>query len=766
MGRMTIRSRSIFTGEATGNSSTFGLYALRAVPAGPALTQNFTPWNISSSPSDHWELGMTKDTPDLTPVIQEIINRPDWSSGNALSDHRQIHFRQRHQQASPCDRLRPASLVSGNAICGKVGDKVSAAPLIFVPGTGGTELHNIQSGRDTLLWLDKGELGKGLSNGDTFLDPLQFDGSEFPQPIDLNVYPAQVMQTEAGTDVYQTFIDYMTSSISYDFPGQSNYVLGQVGGLNNDHVINPQSGQNFWLLPTDFRNDLSGQADRLDALVTDVLKDTGASQVDIVAHSQGGLIVRQYILDNGRAAKVHQIVTLGTPYLGVPRVFQALRYGWDFGIEKFGFPVISPVEVKKLAQNWPGAYEQLPANDPYLNSMGAYFGTSRDLNLDGQPDGYFTSRAAMDALLEQVVISDDNGLATHYNKALIQKAEQFQSDGIHGWQALPQAFNRTVIVGSGKCTPSYYWEFLSPDQKVKVDVLQGNGDDTVPLNSADMNSGSGTAHVYFADAQKIGGHTALPDGLAKDVASLLITGQPFNDLATPKSASCSQFELFSQANLQVANSSDNITGPIPNSQSYQTNIPNSDFFLFPNNQIAVVPSGGPYTLSVNGTGDGTFDLRLREWQDSTINSTILYKDVPVSAMTKAQLVYQNGSNPPILQLDENGDGIYETQIPPTSILGSHLPDETPPTTSIQVNGTPGLNGWYTSNATVTLSAVDNLGGTGVLKTIYSLDGGATFQTYSGPFVISQEGTTTILAQSIDREGNEETPPVSLAVQIR
>jgi hypothetical protein len=51
-------------------------------------------------------------------------------------------------------------------------------------------------------------------------------------------------------------------------------------------------------------------------------------QVDIVAHSTGGLVARQYVLSNpDRAAKIHTIVTLGTPYLGTVKAFILLRYG-------------------------------------------------------------------------------------------------------------------------------------------------------------------------------------------------------------------------------------------------------------------------------------------------------------------------------------------------------------------------------------------------------------------------------------------------------
>src|SRR5574341_509209 len=47
-------------------------------------------------------------------------------------------------------------------------------------------------------------------------------------------------------------------------------------------------------------------------------------------------------------------------------------------------------------------------------------------------------------------------------------------------------------------------------------------------------------------------------------------------------------------------------------------------------------------------------------------------------------------------------------------------DTIPPTTTATLSGTPGINGWNSSDVTVILSAVD--GGSGVWKTEYSFDG--------------------------------------------
>ena len=92
-------------------------------------------------------------------------------------------------------------------------------------------------------------------------------------------------------------------------------------------------------------------------------------------------------------------------------------------------------------------------------------------------------------------------------------------------------------------------------------------------------------------------------------------------------------------------------------------------------------------------------------------------------------------------------------------------DATPPTTLIIDDGTVGDNGWFVSPVAVTLSATDNPGGSGLAYCEYSVNGGATWNTYADPLTITQEGITTVLARSADNAGNLEDPPVSAEVKI-
>jgi hypothetical protein len=74
-----------------------------------------------------------------------------------------------------------------------------------------------------------------------------------------------------------------------------------------------------------------------------------------------------------------------------------------------------------------------------------------------------------------------------------------------------------------------------------------------------------------------------------------------------------------------------------------------------------------------------------------------------------------------------------------------------PVTTASVTGDEGANGWFTSEATVILSAED---ASGVEFTYYAIDGG-TWEEYSGGFGIPSDGEHTLAFYSVDTESNAE-----------
>jgi hypothetical protein len=85
------------------------------------------------------------------------------------------------------------------------------------------------------------------------------------------------------------------------------------------------------------------------------------------------------------------------------------------------------------------------------------------------------------------------------------------------------------------------------------------------------------------------------------------------------------------------------------------------------------------------------------------------------------------------------------------VTGTGAPDNTPPVTTCTLAGTQ-EGGVYISDVTVTLNAVDTQ--SGVNYTMYKLDD-ADWNIYTGPFMVTEDGSHTVLFYSVDNAGNIE-----------
>ena len=74
--------------------------------------------------------------------------------------------------------------------------------------------------------------------------------------------------------------------------------------------------------------DVRVAARRLAETVEELVATTGYRRVHVVGHSLGGLVARYYVQRLGGDARVHTLVTLGTPHSGtVPAYFLPFRLG-------------------------------------------------------------------------------------------------------------------------------------------------------------------------------------------------------------------------------------------------------------------------------------------------------------------------------------------------------------------------------------------------------------------------------------------------------
>jgi len=102
-----------------------------------------------------------------------------------------------------------------------------------------------------------------------------------------------------------------------------------------------------------------------------------------------------------------------------------------------------------------------------------------------------------------------------------------------------------------------------------------------------------------------------------------------------------------------------------------------------------------------------------------------------------------------------------------SLLGWAV-DNVPPTSTATVAPAPNANGWNNTGVTVTITASDNPGGSGVQKIYYKLEPDGGVVEVNGTLAqvqINQEGIYTLEFWAEDNNGNVETPHNSVEIKI-
>lgn len=154
-----------------------------------------------------------------------------------------------------------------------------------------------------------------------------------------------------------------------------------------------------------------------------------------------------------------------------------------------------------------------------------------------------------------------------------------------------------------------------------------------------------------------------------------------------------------------------------------------------------VPAADNKVFVLRNDGTGTFSV------DTTF-------DVPTFQLSAIAPGDFDGDGRPDLAVASYCDGKVKILLRPDAIA---------PTTVATVNPVPNGAGWNMTSVTVTLTATDNPGGSGVREIRYALDGGPETVVAAPPaspsfttsFSLSTEATTTVTYHAVDNAGNVE-----------
>jgi len=491
-------------------------------------------------------------------------------------------------------------------------------PVIIMPGILGSRLSRSSDGEE--VWLNELKMIDLLHPEDNYLDDLKLSntGGEI---IDIN--SGSIVSAVFGLNQYGNLIQKFKDK---------GYVLGR----------------DLFVVPYDWRLDITKSSLDLDSVISQAIANSPTGKVNIITHSMGGLLVKDYLMRNGDA-KVNKLIFAGTPHLGAPKAFNALNWGDDFDIKLIGLG-LNRNKAKEIMQNMPAAYQLLPSQE-YLTEAGPYVKDNNGTSLDyGE-----TSQ----------LMATSNLLSDHRNLDLLTRADQFHQSH-DNW--LPQSAHVYNLIG---CLDPDTIGSFKVGENGSVDINSVDGDGTVPLVSANHIPGKNYFVAY--PVTKIN-HTGL---ISNDMTIGLMynliasNSDPTLPLGIYTSSNCRdqlttqqaselkrlRFSTHSPVNLHVYDSQGHHTG-LTSDGNFETSIPESNFFQVGDNTFISVPGSASYTVKIDAYATGSFDFKVKELDGNDIQNAAIYADVPIKNPTlKADLQFTSLNNLATLNVDEEGDGI-------------------------------------------------------------------------------------------------------------
>jgi pimeloyl-ACP methyl ester carboxylesterase len=588
--------------------------------------------------------------------------------------------------------------------------------VLIIPGIMGSTIFK----QSELLWPDVSRML--ITPNDKFMDSLMFSSNG--QPVDNSLRVGAVINEATG-------LDY-TKSLLIDLE-KLGYSLGK------DAV----------LLPYDWRQDIRDIAlGQLMNKIDELAPAGGSKKLDIVAHSQGGLIIKYLLFTHPEyKSRIGKLIILGTPNLGAPKAAKALLYGDSMGVAFAGLG-LDPEELRRIGANMPSVYGLLPSPE-YFQHYDGYLGQASRAHI-WEP--WQTSLFGQQQTTEALRNAGLNG--NLLNSASTLHTAQFDNYDLSGGDM--KLYN---LVGCQEATITQVLQ--RPGGKYRL--AYGPGDGTVPIKSA--NNLYGQTKTYYA---LTGDHGRMltQEGTRQQILALL-SGKEAVEVGQSLTTDQNQcaFEgqvvsVHSPVDIHVYDELGRHTG-LTSEGSLELGIPGSQYDTVGEEKFVWLPKNGYFEVELEATGQGSFSLLQEEVAGDGVAGMSVFSDVQIDLGSKARLSIEDGQGTD-LEVDREGDGTYERTLQPVLLTGAQSEDFTAPISSALVSGTAGEVGYYRSKVSVGLSAEDpaaEIGSaSGVANIEYQINGGA-WQAYSSELSFPNEGTFELKYFASDKAGNIEEPKI-------
>jgi pimeloyl-ACP methyl ester carboxylesterase len=190
---------------------------------------------------------------------------------------------------------------------------------------------------------------------------------------------------------------------------------------------------------------------------SELAKKQGVGRVVLWGHSYGGLLARSYLTEHPE--KVAQILSVGSPFLGSPKVVFPLAFGVETPMRSAMDALFDNDDMKTFAKNLAGLYDIMPSP--------AY--PQEWFSIDGENR---TTAQMVDRL--------------HGNMSLLGQAQADHAELFDGFETDDGRVDVRALVGTGLGTIDRIDLRPYDDEEDDITVHLGNGDKTVPGVSANQ----------------------------------------------------------------------------------------------------------------------------------------------------------------------------------------------------------------------------------------------------------------------------------------
>lgn len=320
----------------------------------------------------------------------------------------------------------------------------------------------------------------------------------------------------------------------------------------------------------------------------------GCDKVDIVAHSMGGLVARQYIQSSYYGRDVRKLIFLGTPQLGAPKAY-LMWEGGENDVDRADQRIKSFLRIEAIKHGYTNLFDYIRAIPiPSAQELLPVYGYIKHV---GSPDvplypntAWYPSNPFLENLTGTISnLYDSDVTITNFVGDLADDT----------------TITTVRVNPPAEPSPTTLWGYGFPenfgDSSTDQGLERGNGDGTVPLSSADL---------VINDQQILDSeHSKLPTNAEGQIfkklrgsdATTLITGKDRLDVPVLI------FQILSPADIVVEDPNGLKVGKDFLTNQEINQIPDAFYSGFGTDEEFVTipnPLDGEYKILTQGTGSG------------------------------------------------------------------------------------------------------------------------------------------------------------------